>query len=90
MNEGFCGTPNVIDVLLHCYVCPEPHPRRDAPAVQEAHRDLMAAGLIRMNGNGGWSATRLGEAHVKQLCRLKWPRVAYIGADGEMLDVFDE
>lgn len=43
-------TANNLEVLIHCYVSPEIHPRFTAPAVQAAIQELKEAGLIYRRG----------------------------------------
>ena len=80
-------TPNGIEVLIHCHVCPLPHPRRDAPAVEEELRSLKLNGLIeeRPGTNDVFITTARGRAHIEQLCSTPWPVQAWIGADGKRL-----
>lgn len=78
-------TPNHIEVLIHCHVSPEPHPRLNAPAVQAALRDMADNGLIRHVHDGVYETTDLGCAHVRQLCRLDLPQRQWLDWDGEPL-----
>lgn len=45
-------TANNLEVLIHCYVSPVIHPRFDAPAVQDALRELQQNDLIYRRGTG--------------------------------------
>lgn len=47
-------TPNDIEILIHCHVCPEPHPRKDAPAVDESLKSLERNGLIEQRLGDGY------------------------------------
>lgn len=82
-------TPNAIEILLHCYLTPMPHPRRDAPAVQEAIEAFLVEGLIEAEPGspGGYRTTDRGTAHVKQLCNLPLPEQGWIGANGMAIDL---
>jgi len=82
-------TPNAIEILIHCHVCPLPHPRRDAPAVAEELRSLQANGLIEPEpgSQGGYRTTDRGRAHIAQLCNTAWPVRAWIGADGNRIEI---
>jgi hypothetical protein len=82
------GCPSDIEVLLHCHVCPGPHPRFHAPAVQDALGFLLRHGAIEpRNGveNGEYSTTELGKAWVAALCRVPKPRAVFVDADGTPL-----
>lgn len=78
-------TPNVIEVLLHCHVCPEPHPRWEAPAVQEALRFLAREGAIHSVEVRTYITTDLGAAWVKALCNVEKPRLVYVDTNGNPL-----
>lgn len=79
-------TPNDIEVLLHCHVSPEPHPRLDAPAVQESIKMWICAGMIEPNVNTGiFVTTDKGCAMVMALCKTPYPRLIYIDQNGEEL-----
>ncbi len=81
-------TPNAIEVLIHCHVCPLPHPRSDAPAVAEELQSLQANRLIEPEPGspGGYRTTDRGRAHIAQLCNTPWPKQAWIGADGSCIE----
>lgn len=80
-------TPNAIEILIHCFVCPEPHPRCHAPAVVDELDRLEHNGLIeKVEGHTNvFTTTDRGNAHIEQLCRLPWPTKAWIGANGKPL-----
>lgn len=42
-------TPNHIDILLHYYACAIEHPRRGAPAVEEAINHFVSEGILEKN-----------------------------------------
>jgi hypothetical protein len=82
-------TPNLIEVLLHCYVSPEPHPRIHAPAVREAldwlhDRDLVYAKSDR------YATTVRGEAWIEMLLATPLPSMAWIDASGAVIRVIKE
>ena len=79
-------TPNDIEVLIHCYVSAAPHPRGEAPAVQEAYRDLRANGLIEQDVQlSHYHTTDRGEAHVKLLCATPWPTQIWVDHNGKRI-----
>ena len=82
-------TPNAIEILLHCHVCPLPHPRSDAPAVAEEIQSLLAHGLIedKRGSPSGYRTTLRGRLHVQQLCNTAWPVSVFMGADGKVLEL---
>lgn len=81
------GTPNNIDVLLYCHVCPGLHPRLHAPAVQEALGFLLTAGAIERNTAhlDTYHTTKLGQAWVRALCNVEKPQVAFVDSHGNIL-----
>jgi len=82
-------TPNGIEVLIHCHVCPLPHPRKDAPAVAEELQSLELNGLIEPEpgSDGGYRTTDRGRAHIEQLCRTAWPVQAWFDANGNRIEI---
>lgn len=80
-------TPNDIGILIHCHCCPEPHPRLEAGAVRASLVWMANSGLIEQVDKERWKTTPRGAAHLNQLCNLPLPRRAWIGADGETIQV---
>lgn len=78
-------SPNDIDVLLHYHRSPEPHDRLDAPAVQEAIRVFVAAGLLKLGSSSGptdtYEITEGGMMLVEQLCAVPWPVLRWVRGD---------
>lgn len=81
-------TPSDLEILIHCHVCPLPHPRADAPAVEESLKDMVLHGLIERDG-AGYQTTSRGRAHVEQLCSTIWPVPAWVNSQGEVIEVED-
>lgn len=81
-------TPNDIDVLLHYYCSPAEHPRYEAPAVQETIAEFLRIGLIcsRIGGGNSYTITKLGMAHVKQLCDLPIPVTRFVDKNNEVIE----
>ena len=80
-------TPNAIEILIHCHVSREPHPRRNAPAVEEELKSLRINGLIFLVAPDCYQTTDRGRAHVEQLCGIAWPTSCWIGADGRVINI---
>lgn len=76
-------TPINIEVLLHCHVSAEPHPRFHAPGVQSALHLLETRGLIEIarEGHGtidphqpvAYRTTEGGRLLVDALCAVPFP-----------------
>lgn len=77
-------TPNDIEMLIHFYASPAPHPRASAPACVEAIEQMLAAGLIEPCGDT-YKTTRRGAAHVEQLCSTPYPMRGWVCADGRVI-----
>jgi hypothetical protein len=75
-------TPNEIEVLLHCYCSPQPHPRADAPAVSEALDMFMKHGLIDNN----LRTTPRGKATIAMLERVPFARAAWLDENGREVE----
>ena len=74
-------TPLAIEVLLHSYYSPEPHPRRDAPAVREIIDSFLMMDVIKPIpswGEGAYTTTNKGRAWVQMICSTPLPVEAWI------------
>lgn len=69
-------TPSRLDVLLHCYVSPELHPRADAPAVKEDLSILLAAGMIERYDRS-YKTTAKGEFYISHLLSIPFPETVF-------------
>lgn len=67
-------TPNDINILLHFYTTPEPLPRKNAIAVQEAVLSFIQRGILvwevesANEAPGQYRVTQKGEKLVRMLC----------------------
>ena len=79
-------TPSDLELLIHCHVSPAPHPRLDAPAIQEGLRKLLHHDIICPTAQTGvYNATPRGKAHIEQLRALPFPEQAYIDYKGDKI-----
>ena len=79
-------TPSDIEILLHCHTCPEPHPRIDAPAVQQTIEWFVAAGILEEKGHlQSYKTTGKGNALVKMLCDTEFPQQAWVDKDDNII-----
>ncbi len=75
-------TPNDLDVLLHCYVSPSPHPRIEAPAVKQSLDMWQDAGCLTYNSaEACYQCTERGNLHVKQLLNIPLPALQELWVD---------
>jgi len=83
-------TPLEVEVLLHCYCCPDPHPKSDVPSVRDILDEWVALEVLWMPPSNGKPSvprtTDLGEAWVRAICAVPIPRVAYVTADGKVIE----
>lgn len=68
-------SPSNLELLLHCYYSPEPHPRFDAPAIQEGIEYLVSNEMIvKMEGSvDRYSTTVKGNVFIKYLMNIPFP-----------------
>lgn len=86
MKGNVIFSPNNIDVLLHFHVSDEPHPRREAPAVQDAIAWFLDIGVIAHGEHPYcYRTTDLGKAWVESLCNVPIPRRAFIDEMGRII-----
>lgn len=83
-------TPNDIEILIHCYSCAAPHPRKDAPAVEESFKRFVEDGLIiqdfEYSKDGDiYRTTDRGAAHVINLCSTPLPEQRWVNQNGEII-----
>lgn len=81
-------TPNDLDVLIHFCVCPAPHERQSAPAVQESIKMFVDSGLLELScglTRNGYIATEKGHAHLRQLCSIQFPSQAWVDTGGNII-----
>lgn len=75
-------TPNDIEILIHCHVLREEHPRLHVPAVRESINRFLRNGIIVEYEHCGmdniYTTTEKGRALVDMLCATPYPEVAYI------------
>jgi hypothetical protein len=79
-------TPCEIEVLIHCYVSPAPHPRIDSGAVSDAINTFLSEGLIEPVGQANrYDTTPRGVAHISQLCSTPFPVQKWVNEAGEVI-----
>lgn len=73
------GTPSNLELLLHHYYSPEPHPRRHAPAIRQGERFLMLELMIRSTSTEGvWEVTDKGITFIKHLLTVPFPEQVWV------------
>lgn len=85
-------SPNNVDVLLHYYTSPNPHPRLEAEAVLEVIEMFVDLGCLAINGEDfdTLRITPKGKAWVRALCDVECPRVAFVDNNGNVLGYEEE
>ena len=77
-------TPSDIEILLHHHVCPDPHPRADAHAVQQTIEWFVAAGILKEKGSG-YKTTGKGNALVHMICNTGMPQLAWLDSEDNII-----
>jgi hypothetical protein len=72
-------SPLEIEVVLHYYHSPEPHPRVNAPAVKEAIQRFVNDGILSAaEGPALLKVTDRGNAWVRMIVETPYPEGAWI------------
>lgn len=80
-------TPNDIDILIHYHVSASPHPRINAPAVQETLKRYVADGILVAKEGNYYDTTVRGKAWVEMILKTPYPRLVWVDDKGcEVLD----
>lgn len=66
------GSPSNLELLIHCHVSPEKHPRGDAPAIQEGLRYLEIHGMIERYDRT-FTTTPKGKFYLNHLMGIPFP-----------------
>jgi len=90
-------TPLAVEILLHCRVSATPFPRAEAPACKEVIAQFLALGVIRATSGSAdmmlpmcqtvYEVTPLGRAWVTEICNVPAPRMVFLNAQGEVIEV---
>lgn len=65
-------TPSDLELLIHCHVCAQVHPRADAPAIIDGISRLVAAGLIQREDRH-YGTTDKGKFYIEHLLKQPFP-----------------
>jgi hypothetical protein len=66
------NTPSNLELLLHCFYSPEPHPRYTASAIQEGIGYLLNNEMITAS-DSYYRTTEKGNAYIKYLMNVPFP-----------------
>ncbi len=82
-------TPNDMEILMYFHTCPEPHPRRFAPAVDEAILRFCQDGIIEDidPAEGAYRTTWRGKAFVQMILNTPYPTQAWIDQNGNIIEI---
>lgn len=78
-------TPLEIEVLLHCYTCPAPHPRIEAPEVVRTIKTFESIGIIEKTWGDCYHTTERGKAMVRLLCSIPFPKQQWVDEHGNVI-----
>ena len=76
-------TPSNLELLLHCHYSPIPHPRYNAPAIQEGIAYLEHNGMIVCVGTPMYRPTEKGKAFIQYLLDVPFPKAVWVIPDRE-------
>jgi len=88
-NREICQTPNNIEILIHYYTCPEPHPRFDSPAVKGAINRFIEDHIFELDHTKP-STIRVspkGKAWIKMILLTPYPKRAWIDDHNNIIDI---
>lgn len=80
------STPNDIEILIHCYTCPAPHPRIEAGAVQETIKRFVSDGIIEQCGEEFYHTTEKGKAWLESILQVPYPTRAWVDKDNNIIE----
>ncbi len=80
-------TPNDIEILIHCHISPDIHPRIAAPAVAKAHTEFVENGIIELDNEGCYHTTSRGQALIAILCSTPWPVQVWVDQNGRVIEI---
>jgi hypothetical protein len=65
-------TPNDLEILIHYYVSPAPHPREEAPAVRESVKMFLTLHVLEVV-DYGFRVTEKGQAWLRLILATPLP-----------------
>jgi len=75
-------TPNDLEILIHCYVSPEEHPRINAPAVMESIGKFVDDDILEERITDGdkmlFKVTEKGVAFLRMILSTPYPIKVWI------------
>jgi len=81
-------SPYEIELLIHYYVSPAPHPRSEVSTIAGATQSFLTNGLIKLDETteSGYTITERGAAHIRLLCSTPWPVQQWADEYGKIID----
>jgi len=80
-------SPNDLEILIHCYCHPEPHPRINAQAVQETLTRFLEDGIIKGLGPNSdlFVTTHKGAAWLQAILKTPYPRQVWVDVNNNII-----
>lgn len=80
-------TPSDIEVLLHYYVSPEPHPRETAPAIVGTIEMYLNTDILEVNTlyDSNYQVTAKGKAWLQMILSVPYPTQVWVDGDGTVI-----
>ncbi len=71
-------TPGDLELLLHCHYSVDPHPRLNAPAIQEGIKKWGFYGMIERTDTDVFTTTSRGRAWIEYLLSTPLPEENWV------------
>ena len=83
-------SPNDLEVLIHCYVSPNVHPRTGAPAVDEAIHKFLKDGIFcTTEEKYVYRVSSKGQAWLNMILSTPYPQERWVDPRMAQADMFD-
>lgn len=70
------NSPSNLELLLHCHVCGDPHPRADAPAIKAGVDYLVREKMIEPD-EIYYRTTMKGKFYIQHILNTPFPETAF-------------
>lgn len=80
-------TPSDIEILIHYFVCPEPHPRVHASAVKGTIAMYLNSDILEEDTvfESGYKVTEKGHAWLQMILAVPYPIQRWTDRDGNVI-----
>ena len=80
-------SPSDIDVLIHYYVSPKPHPRESTPAITSAIKRYLNDNILKINtvSDSGYNVTEKGAVWLHIILNVPYPKQVWSDKEGNII-----